>query len=155
MDFTHFTLKQDGRFAGGSNLLHQAVIAAARLAAETGKPVTVMAHVRGGGTRKAVFNPNGTNEHIWDLDKGQPLTPTVGQVYVNRGGGRYLCRALVTDHGTQYFNAAGCSSSTTALFQNVKSGWTFTAKGVIQYVDGTIEWDHSSDGCFKEVERRG
>ena len=53
------------------------------------------------------------------------------------------------------FNAAGCSSSTTALFQNVKSGWTFTAKGVIQYVDGTIEWDHSSDGCFKEVERRG
>lgn len=29
MDFTHFTLKQDGRFAGGSNLLHQAVIAAA------------------------------------------------------------------------------------------------------------------------------
>ena len=152
MDFTHFTLKQDGRFAGGSNLLHQAVIAAARLAAETGKPVTVMAHVRGGGTRKAVFNPNGTNEHIWDLDKGQPLTPTVGQVYVNRSGGGYLCRALVTDHGTQYFNAAGCSSSTTALFHNVKSGWTFTAKGGIPYVDGTIEWDHSSDGCFKEVE---
>ena len=103
-------------------------------------------------TRKAVFNPDGTNDKIWNIDKGQPLTPTVGQVYVNRGGGRYLCRALVTDHGTQYFNAAGCSSSTIAVFRNVKSGWTFTAKGVIQYVDGTIEWDHSSDGCFKEVE---
>ena len=55
--------------------------------------------------------------------------------------------------GTMYYNSAGGSSSTTAVFRNVKSGWTFTAKGVIQYVDGTIEWDHSSDGCFKEVER--
>lgn len=152
MDFTHFTLKQDGAFAGSSTVLHQAVIAAARLAAETGKPVTVMAHVRGGGTRTAIFNPDGTNEHIWDIDKGQPLTPTVGQVYINRGGGRYLCRALVTDHGTQYFNAAGSSSSTVGIFRNVETGWTFTAKGVIQYVDGTIEWDHSTDGRFEEVE---
>ena len=63
MDFTHFTLKQDGRFAGSSAVLHQAVIAAARLAAESGRPVTVMGHVRGGGTREAVFNPDGTNEH--------------------------------------------------------------------------------------------
>lgn len=152
MDFTHFTLKQDGRFAGSSAVLHQAVIAAARLAAESGRPVTVMAHVRGGGTRKAIFNPDGTNDKIWNIDKGRPLTPTVGQVYVNRGGGRYLCRALVTDHGTQYFNAAGGSSSTTAVFRNVESGWTFTAKGVIQYVDGTIEWDHSSDGHFVDEE---
>ena len=28
----------------------------------------------------------------------------------------------MTDHGTQYFNAAGCSSSTTAVFRNVTSG---------------------------------
>lgn len=150
MDFTHFTLKQDGAFAGSSAVLHQAVIAAARLAAETGKPVTVMAHVKGGGTRTAILNPDGTNEHIWNIDKGRPLTPTVRQVYINRGGGRYLCRALVTDHGTQYFNAAGGSSSTTAVFRNVKTGWTFTAKGLIQYVDGTIEWDHSSDGRFED-----
>lgn len=150
MDFTHFTLKQDGAFAGSSAVLHQAVIAAARLAAETGKPVTVMAHVKGGGTRTAILNPDGTNEHIWNIDKGQPLTPTVRQVYINRGGGRYLCRALVTDHGTQYFNAAGGSSSTTAVFRNVKTGWTFTAKGVIQYMDGTIEWDHSVGGRFED-----
>lgn len=152
MRFTHFTLKQDGAFIGSSTVLQQAVSEARQHAVDTGKPVTVMAHIDGGGTKEAIFHPNGTNDKIWNIDKGQPLTPTVGQVYVNRGGGRYLCRALVTDHGTQYFNAAGCSSSTTALFQNVKSGWTFTAKGVIQYVDGTIEWDHSSDGCFKEVE---
>ena len=54
MDFTHFTLKQDGEFVGSSAVLHQAVIAAARQAADTGRPVTVMAHVRGGGTREAV-----------------------------------------------------------------------------------------------------
>ena len=155
MRFTHFTLKQDGAFIGSSTVLQQAVSEARQHAVDTGKPVTVMAHIDGGGTKEAIFHPNGTNDKIWNIDKGRPLAPTVGQVYVNRGGGRYLCRALVTDHGTQYFNAAGCSSSTTALFQNVKSGWTFTAKGVIQYVDGTIEWDHSSDGCFKEVERHG
>ena len=152
MRFTHFTLKQDGAFIGSSTVLQQAVSEARQHAVDTGKPVTVMAHIDGGGTKEAIFHPDGTNEHIWKLDKGQPLTPTVGQVYTNRGGGKYLCRALVTNCGIQYFNAAGCSSSTTALFQNVKSGWTFTAKGVIQYVDGTIEWDHSSDGCFKEVE---
>lgn len=155
MRFTHFTLKQDGAFIGSSTVLQQAVSEARQHAVDTGKPVTVMAHIDGGGTKEAIFHPNGTNDKIWNIDKGRPLAPTVGQVYVNRGGGRYLCRALVTDHGTQYFNAASCSSSTTALFQNVKSGWTFTAKGVIQYVDGTIEWDHSSDGCFKEVERHG
>ena len=152
MRFTHFTLKQDGAFIGSSTVLQQAVSEARQHAVDTGKPVTVMAHIDGGGTKEAIFHPNGTNDKIWNIDKGRPLAPTVGQVYVNRGGGRYLCRALMTNCGIQYFNAAGCSSSTTALFQNVKSGWTFTAKGVIQYVDGTIEWDHSSDGCFKEVE---
>ena len=35
------------------------------------------------------------------------------------------------------------------MFRNVKSGWTFIAKGIIQYVDGTIEWDHSTDGHFE------
>ena len=155
MCFTHFTVIQNGWTIGGFTAKEMAVSTAKQHAVDTGKPVTVVAHVAGGGSREAIFNSDGTNDKIWNIDKGRPLAPTVGQVYVNRGGGRYLCRALVTDHGTQYFNAASCSSSTTALFQNVKSGWTFTAKGVIQYVDGTIEWDHSSDGCFKEVERHG
>ena len=50
--------------------------------------------------------------------------------------------------GTTYYNQAGGSSDTIARFRNVRSGWTFTAKGIIQYIDGTIEWDHSSDGHF-------
>ena len=32
------------------------------------------------GTREAVFNSDGTNEHVWNIDKGQPLSPTVGQI---------------------------------------------------------------------------
>lgn len=150
MEFTHFTLLQGGKFVGSSTGLEQAVIAAMRHAADTGKPVTVMAHIDGGGTKEAIINPDGTNEHIWAIDKGKPLAPTVGQVYVNRGGGRYHCLALVTEYGTVYHNPLGGSSSTAGVFRNVKSGWTFTAKGIIQYVDGTIEWDHSCDGRFKE-----
>ena len=48
--------------------------------------------------------------------------------------------------------AAGGSSDTIAHFRNIRSGWTFTAKGIIQYIDGTIEWNHSSDGYFNDKE---
>lgn len=154
MCFTHFTLLQEGKPAGSSTDLKQAVSAAARLAMDTGTPVTVVAHVAGGGSREAVINPDGTNEGIWNIDKGLPFSPAIGQVCVNRGGGRYRCLSAGTGYGPVYFNAAGGSSSISAVFRNVKSGWTFTAKGVIRYVDGSIEWDHSSDGLFEEVEDR-
>ena len=48
--------------------------------------------------------------------------------------------------------AAGGSSDTIAHFRNIRSGWTFTAKGIIQYIDGTIEWNHSSAGYFNDKE---
>lgn len=48
-------------------------------------------------------------------------------------------------------HAAGCASDTSGVFRNIRSGWTFTAKGAIQYADGTVEWDHSTDGRFEEV----
>ena len=149
MRCTHFTITQEGKFIGSSAVLQQAVIASTRHAADTGRPVTVMAHIDGGGSRKAVFNPDGTNERIWNIDGGTPLVPIAGQVYVNRGGGRYLCLSAWTGACPTYYNAAGRASSTTAMFRNVKSGWTFIAKGIIQYVDGTIEWDHSTDGHFE------
>ena len=152
MRFTHFTLKQDGAFIGSSTVLQQAVSEARQHAVDTGKPVTVMAHIDGGGTKEAIFHPNGTNDKIWNIDKGRPLAPTVGQVYLNRSGGEYRCISYRPMPGTMYYNSAGGSSSTTAVFRNVKSGWTFVAKGIIQYIDGTIEWNHSSDGCFKDKE---
>ena len=155
MRFTRFTLMQDGQHVGSAAIREQAVNAAKGHAARTGRPVTVVGHVAGGGAKEAIFNPDGTNDKIWNIDKGQPLTPTVGQVYANRGGGEYRCLVLVTEHGTLYFNPGGGSSSTSGVFQNVKSGWTFTAKGIIQYIDGTIEWDHSSDGHFDNAPSQG
>ncbi len=151
MCFTRFTLTQDGHAAGESTVMEQAVADAARRAADTGKPVTVTAHTDGGGTKEAVFNPDGTNDGIWNIDKGRPLVPAFGQVYLNRGGGEYRCIDPAPATGTTYYNASGGSSGTIARFRNVASGWTFTAKGIIRYADGTIEWDRSIDGRFEEV----
>lgn len=35
-----------------------------------------------------------------------------------------------------------------AVFQNVNSGWTFTAHGLGIYNDLTIDWDYSTGGRF-------
>lgn len=151
MRFTHFTIAQDGDLIRTATALKQAVATAVQRATETGKPAAVTAHAACGITRKAVINPDGTNEGIWRIDDGELLTPTVGQVYINRGGGKYLCLSAGTRPCPTYYNASGYASSTSGVFRNVKSGWTFTAKGIIQYADGTIEWDHSTDGRFEEV----
>ena len=145
-----FALTQDGHDIGDFTVMELAVGTAAHRAADTGNPVTVTVHTDG-GSKEAIFNPDGTNDKIWNIDKGRPLVPALGQVYLNRGGGEYRCLSRAPMTGTTYYNGAGSSSDTMALFQNVKSGWTFFAKGIIQYIDGTIEWDHSSDGHFEEV----
>lgn len=150
MRFTHFTISQDGDIISAA-VLEQAVAVATRHAADTGKPATVTAHTANGTTRAAVFNPDGTNEGIWRIDKGEPLVPTTGQIYTNRGGGKFLCLSAETRPCPTYYNASGCASDTSGVFRNVKSGWTFTAKGIIQYADETIEWDHSLDGRFEKA----
>ena len=151
MHFTCFTVVQDGHAIGEFTVMELAVGTARQHAVDTGKPVTVMAHIDGGGIKEAIFNPDGTNGKIWTIDKGRPLVPAFGQVYLNRGGGKYRCIDRTPITGDLYYHGAGGSSGTIARFQNVKSGWTFFAKGIIQYIDGTIEWDHSSDGGFEEV----
>ena len=78
------------------------------------------------------------------------MQPVVGQVYTNRGGGTFRCIAQA-EVGPTFYNGAGGFSSACGVFQNTTSGWTFTAEGIIQYIDGTIEWDHSVDGRFEEV----
>ena len=64
--------------------------------------------------------------------------PTYGQVYENAGGGRYLCKAFIDE----------CEI---AKMQNVKSGWTCFAHGIVRYDDDTIEWDYSTGGHFETV----
>ena len=64
----------------------------------------------------------------------KPFAPARGEIYTNAGGGRYLCES----GGSHEF----------AWMTNIASGWSFTAKGIVQYDDGTIEWDYSTDGAF-------
>lgn len=146
----HFTIVQDGQVFRSIPDAVRAVSAAQAFAKSTGKPVSVVAHLEDGLEREVIFNPDGTNEKIWDIDKGQRLEPVVGQVYTNRGGGKYRCIAPAAA-GPMFYNASGGFSNASGVFQNIESGWTFTAKGVIQYIDGTIEWDHSVGGTFKEL----
>lgn len=66
-----------------------------------------------------------------------------GEVYRNRGGGEYRC---VTPGWLPYETGE-------ERMQNVKTGWTFWAHGVVQYPDGSIEWDYSTGGYFEERRR--
>ena len=145
-----FTIAQDGQALKTITDKERAVSVAKALAATTDKDVTVTAHLDAVTDRDVVFHPDGTNEKIWIIDMGRRMEPVVGQVYTNRGGGHFRCIAPA-DAGSTFYNAAGGSSNASGVFQNTESGWTFTAKGIIQYIDGTIEWDHSSDGRFEEV----
>lgn len=147
-----FTISQDGQALKTfpDTEKERAVSVAKAFAATTEKDVVITAHLDAKTDRDVVFHPDGTNEKIWIIDMGKRMEPVVGQVYINRGGGRFRCIAPADD-GPTFYNAAGGRSNASGVFQNIKSGWTFTAKGVIQYIDGTIEWDHSVDGRFEEV----
>lgn len=146
---THFTVVQDDKIVGSTPITEQAVNAAKLRAAETGKNVSVIAHYTDADDREVIFHPDGSNEKIWELDKGVRFEPVVGEVYTNRGGGNYRCIAP-SKVGPMFYNAAGEFSNASAVMRNETSGWTFTAKGIIQYLDGTIEWDHSIDGRFEQ-----
>ncbi len=150
MTRTHFTITQDGEQIFSTPIIEQAVSGAKARAAETGKNVSVVAHYADAEDREVIFHPDGTNEKIWALDKGQRMEPVVGEIYTNRGGGRFRC-VRPSSAGPMFYNAAGGFSNASAWMQNIKSGWTFLAKGILQYIDGTIEWDHSTDGSFEEV----
>lgn len=144
-----FTITQDGKQVFSSPIIGQAVNGARKCAAETGKDVSVVAHYADAEEREVIFHPDGSNEKIWELDKGSRFEPVVGKVYTNRGGGNYRCIAPSTV-GPMFYNAAGGYSNASAVMRNEASGWTFTAKGIIRYPDGTIEWDHSIDGHFEQ-----
>lgn len=74
---------------------------------------------------------------------GKRFKPTTGEIYLNRNGKIYLC-GDVWDNNTP-------EPSYCARMTNTATGWTFVAHGIVQYEDGTIEWDYSSGGRFGEV----
>lgn len=67
---------------------------------------------------------------------GTRITPKRGKIYKNKGGGEFLCIQ---------------EADGSAVMQNIASGWTFKANGVVQYEDGTVEWDYSTEGHFERL----
>lgn len=67
---------------------------------------------------------------------GKRITPEQGKIYRNKGGGEFFCIR---------------SRDNNAVMQNTASGWIFKANGVIQYKDGSIEWDYSTGGHFERM----
>lgn len=63
----------------------------------------------------------------------KPFFPEEHEVYENEGGGEYRCIE---------------GGDTTAVFRNIRSGWTFVAHNVGIYEDGKIDWSHSTGGRF-------
>lgn len=78
----------------------------------------------------------------------QYIIPVTGQTYRNRSGGEYRCTG-----NTLYLNDAQRRRALslgehTAYMKRVKDGWSLAAHGIIQYEDGTIEWNYSTGGHF-------
>ncbi len=63
------------------------------------------------------------------------FTPTEGEVYQLRRGGRYRCKRV--------------KSSCCALLERESDGWNLTAHGIVKNPDGTIEWGYSTGGHWE------
>jgi len=69
----------------------------------------------------------------------EPFEPYPGRIYTNRGSGaRFLCIASGDD---PFF----------AVMKNIVSGWIFEAHNIGIYDNGTIDWNCSKGGFFKEM----
>ena len=76
------------------------------------------------------------------------IVPAVGKVYITRAGGEYLCKGNRCYFSETDQQRAVSIGEHAATFERVKDGWTLTAHGVLEYGDGTIEWNYSSGGHF-------
>lgn len=85
MRIISFTIKQAGQVIGNTPIREQAVGAAKARAQQTGIPVSVIAHLDTGKEREVIFHPDGTNERIWAIDKGQRIQPIVSVHRASRG----------------------------------------------------------------------
>lgn len=80
--------------------------------------------------------------------KKQYIVPIVGQIYTNRNGGEYCCTGnLFYENDAQRQRSVSLGEHVSYM-ERVKDGWRLTAHGVIEYEDGTIEWNYSTGGHF-------
>ncbi len=76
------------------------------------------------------------------------IIPVVGQTYINRNGGKYLCTENLLYSSEEQKQRSLALGEHIAYMERVKDGWKLDAHGVIQYEDGTIEWNYSTGGHF-------
>lgn len=76
------------------------------------------------------------------------IVPTVNKIYVNRNGKKYRCTGNLSYPCEEKKRRSVEMGRHIAYMERVKDKWTFFAHGVIQYADGTIDWNYSTNGRF-------
>jgi len=76
------------------------------------------------------------------------IIPVVGQIYTNRNGCGYRCTGNHTYLCEETEQRSLALGEHVAGMERVSDGWELSAHGVIQYEDGTIEWNYSTGGHF-------
>ncbi len=137
MEYVKYAIKQGNNQLGVTEDRNGAVRIATAQAKESGASVMVLAYATDGQPKEVIFNPDGTNDKIWYIDRDEPVQLLPGMTYINRGGGKYRCIR---------------TSDEKAYMVNAKSHWCFKAVNVVQYIDGTIEWAYSHNGRFLKDE---
>lgn len=82
--------------------------------------------------------------------QGNYITPIIGQVYVNRNGRKYCCLSNTAYPSDEAMQKAVALGEHQAAMVRMSDGWSFTAHGLHQYEDGTVEWNYSTGGAFRE-----
>ena len=75
----------------------------------------------------------------------RPYWPSRGAVYRNHGGGIFRCSSNAYSNNW---------NGICARMDNVESGWTFQANGIHRYPDGSIDWNFSTGGRFRDGKPR-
>lgn len=76
------------------------------------------------------------------------IVPVIGQTYLNRSGGEYRCTGNMFYENEERMQRVLSLGEHWASMVRVKDGWSLTAHGIVQYADGTIEWNYSTGGHF-------
>ena len=78
------------------------------------------------------------------------ILPVVGQIYKNRNGRECCCLSNASyPNGETAQKALARGEHQTGMVR-MSDGWSFTAHGLHQYEDGTVEWNYSTGGAFRE-----
>lgn len=78
------------------------------------------------------------------------ILPVVGQVYKNRNDREYCCLSNTSYPNEEAAQKALALGEHQATMVRMSDGWSFTAHGLHQYEDGTVEWSYSTGGAFRE-----